>query len=326
MISTVNPNLDDIPQISKEMKLIENELMRVIEEGDESIRGILKDFFAGGKRLRPKLVLLSGLCFSPVNTKMIYSAVAAELIHTASLIHDDVIDRSDYRRNRPTINYVYGNHTAVLAGDYIFAKAFEVLCRQNLNRCMGYLVEAIQEMCTGEIIQARESPDLTVDEDRYFRTIEKKTASLIAACCKSGADCGKADEVQIEKMGLFGLYLGYAFQIVDDILDITGDTSEMGKPVAHDLEEGKITLPYIYFLRDRVWEAKYRYTLMERNLATDMKYQIIRDLKHSGAITKAYAKAEECVKKAKEILNELPDSIYKQILADLSEKVMLRKR
>ncbi|MGH2331575.1 polyprenyl synthetase family protein [Thermoanaerobacter mathranii] len=326
MISVVNPNIEDIPQISKEMKLIERELMRIIEESDEPVRGILRDFFAGGKRLRPKLVLLTGLCFSPANKEMIYSAVAAELIHTASLIHDDVIDRSDYRRNRPTINYVYGNHTAVLAGDFVFAKAFEMLCRYNLNRCMSYLVNAIQEMCTGEIMQARENPDKTVDEGHYFRTIEKKTASLIAACCKSGADCGKAGEVQIEKMGLFGLYLGYAFQIVDDILDVTGDTREMGKPAAHDLEEGKITLPYIYLLQDNVLGAKYRDILMDRKLAVGMKGQIIRDLKQSGAIAKTYAKAEECVKKAREILVELPDSIYKEILIDLSGKVIKRNR
>lgn len=326
MISVVNPNIEDIPQISREMKLIERELMRVIEESDEPVRGILRDFFAGGKRLRPKLVLLTGLCFSPINKEMIYSAAAAELIHTASLIHDDVIDRSDYRRNRPTINYVYGNHTAVLAGDFLFAKAFELLCRYNLNRCMGYLIDAIREMCQGEIMQAVENPNKKADENYYFKIIEKKTASLISACCKTGAECGKAKEEDIRKIGLYGLYLGYAFQIVDDILDVIGDATEIGKPIGHDIEEGKITLPYIYFLQDRTFGAKYREVLTNKSRIAVVKSELLCDIKKSDAISKTYAKAEEFAKKAREILKEFPDSIYKKILVELSFKVLKRKR
>lgn len=306
------------------MKLVERELMRTIAQCHEPVSSILKDIFTGGKRLRPKLVLLSGLCFSPVNSDMIYSAVATELIHTASLIHDDVIDEAHYRRNRPTINHIHGNQVAVLAGDYAFAKAFEVLSVHNLHRCKDYFVAAIQEMCHGEVMQAVENP--SIDEKYYFKIIEKKTASLISACCKAGAVCGKASEEDVEKMGLYGLYLGCAFQIVDDLLDVIGDEVEVGKPVGHDLEEGKVTLPYIYFLRESPLGSKYRPFLNDRYRLLKVKSQLISDLKKSEAVSITYAKAEEFSKKARDILSELPDSVYKKLLVELSFEVVKRKK
>ncbi|SHM35790.1 heptaprenyl diphosphate synthase [Caldanaerovirga acetigignens] len=306
------------------MILVERELMRIISQCKEPLSTILKNMFTGGKRLRPKLVLLSGLCFSPVNLDMIYSAVATELIHTASLIHDDVIDESCFRRNQPTINYIHGNHIAVLAGDYAFAKAFEVLSVHNLHRCKDYFVAAIQEMCHGEVMQAVDN--LSIDEKYYFKIIEKKTASLISACCKAGAVCGKASEKDVEKMGLYGLYLGCAFQIVDDLLDVIGDEVEVGKPVGHDLEEGKVSLPYIYFLRESPLGSKYHPFLNDRYRLLKVKSQLISDLKKSEAVNISYAKAEEFSKKARDILSELPESVYKKLLVELSFEVVKRKK
>lgn len=306
------------------MKLVERELMRIILQCNEPLSSILKNMFTGGKRLRPKLVLLSGLCFSPVNPDMIYSAVATELIHTASLIHDDVIDESCFRRNQPTINYIHGNHIAVLAGDYVFAKAFEVLSVHNLHRCKDYFVAAIQEMCHGEVMQAVDN--LFIDEEYYFKIIEKKTASLISACCKAGAVCGKASEEDVEKMGLYGLYLGCAFQIVDDLLDVIGEELEVGKPVGHDLDEGKLTLPYIYFFIKSPRSSKYRPLLKDKQLLLKVKSQLLSDLKKSEAINISYAKAEEFSKKARDVLNELPNSVYKNLLLELSFEVVKRKK
>ncbi|MFO7152359.1 MAG: polyprenyl synthetase family protein [Bacillota bacterium] len=314
----------DSDLIAEEIKLVERELMGIIEQCNEPFGSMLKNMFSGGKRLRPKLVLLSGLCFSSANSEMIYSAVAAELIHTASLIHDDIIDESYFRRNQPTINYIHGNHIAVLAGDFAFAKAFEILSVHNLHRCNHYFVSAIQEMCQGEVMQAVGDPLL--EENHYFEIIEKKTASLMWACCKAGAVCGKAGEEYVEKMGLYGRYLGCAFQIVDDLLDVIGDKVEVGKPVGHDLEEGKITLPYIYFFRESPLSSKYRPILKDKHLLSKVKSQIIADLKRSEAISKTYAKAEEFSQKARDALKELPESVYKKFLIELSFEVVNRKK
>jgi heptaprenyl diphosphate synthase len=322
--SVINPAFEDIPQIAAEMKSVEYELIRIIGESEDLIRQLLTDLFCSGKRLRPKLVLLSGLCFSHANEKMLYSAVAAELIHTASLIHDDIIDRAHYRRNKYTINFICGNHTAVLAGDFLFARAFEILSKKNLIKSMEYLVKAIQDMCTGEIIQANDLFNTNVSEKEYFDKINRKTASLISACCKAGAESGGAPETDVELLGLFGRYVGYAFQIMDDILDVTGDKKEMGKPVAHDIEEGNITLPFIYLLQEERYSIKYLDVLCDKNLIAGAKDEIIQELHKSGSLTKAYNMAVFFVNKAKEVIEPIPDSVYKDILLALSDEVIKR--
>lgn len=310
--------------LSREMTSIEEKLKDIVSDSDIFIRDKLADLFYSGKRLRPKLVILSGLCFSPINDKMIYSAVASELIHTASLVHDDIIDRSDYRRNRPTINYVSGNHIAVLAGDFLFAKAFEIMSKNNLMRSMEYLVIAIQDMCTGEILQAHDLFNIKITEESYFEKTRRKTASLISASCMAGAQSGGANGLSVERFGLFGRFLGFAFQIADDILDFTGNKKDMGKPVAHDLEEGNITLPIIYLLQDPKYKEKYEGIINNKTAIHNIKSEIINDLKTSGALAKAHKKAEEFAFQAKDVLKPLPDSGYKNVLIALCEKVVNR--
>lgn len=320
-----NPAIQNIHLISNEMSTIENELINIISESDEFIRDKLESLFYAGKRLRPKLVVLSGLCFAPLNEDMIYAAIAAELIHTASLVHDDIIDRSDYRRNRPTINYVLGNHVAVLAGDFLFGKAFEILSKnKNLIKSMEYLVVAIQEMCTGEILQARDLFNVKVTEEDYMDKTFRKTGSLLAACCRAGAQNGGADKKIIEYCGTFGRLLGLAFQITDDLLDFTGSKREMGKPVANDLEEGNFTLPIIYLLQEPKYKSKYETYLKNKENIVEIKPQLLRDLKNSDALERTYEKAKFFASCAIEVLDLVPNSVYKDTLLSLSEKVVTR--
>lgn len=310
--------------ISKEMITIENKLLDIIAESDEFVRNKIESLFYSGKRLRPKLVVLSGLCFSSLNENIINTAVAAELIHTASLVHDDIIDRSDYRRNMPTINYTCGNHVAVLAGDFLFAKAFEILSKNNLTKSMEYMVVAIQEMCTGEMLQARDLFNVYTTKENYIDKASKKTGALLSACCKAGAQNGGAKREMVECFGAFGRFLGLAFQITDDILDFIGNKGEMGKPVAKDLDEGIFTLPIIYLLQDPKYQSKYKTYLKTAETIKDIKHQLLTDLRNSDVLEKTYEKANFFICNAIEILNLIPNSIYKDTLLSLSKKVVSR--
>lgn len=312
---------EDMSIISRELEIVEKELENIAEGSDKFIQGKLKNLFCSGKRLRPKLVLLSGLCFSSINDAMINTAIAAELIHTASLVHDDIIDKSDYRRNMPTINSVCGNHIAVLAGDFLFAKAFEILSENHLIEGMRYLVIAIQQMCNGEVLQAENLFNIHINEATYFEKTRYKTASLLSACCMAGAQSGGASAKIIKKFGIYGHNLGIAFQIIDDILDFVGDKKIIGKPIAHDLEEGNITLPIIYLLEDYNYVLKYEKFLKDSLKIKHIKTDIIQDLKKSNALEKAYEKALLFTFKAAEALDSLPDLPYKNLLIEITKRI-----
>ncbi|MDI6601990.1 MAG: polyprenyl synthetase family protein [Thermoanaerobacteraceae bacterium] len=323
----INNDIKDthsVLQITQGMTAVEEELIHIINQSDIIVRDMIKNLFNAGKRIRPRLVLLSGMCFNELNKKMIYSAVSAELIHTASLVHDDIIDMSDFRRNSPTINYVYGNHTAVLAGDFLFAHAFEALSSYNLTRSMSYLVKAIQEMCVGEIMQVHRRFDTSTTERDYIDYIGMKTASLISACCKAGAENAGADNESIELMGYFGYNIGCAFQIIDDILDITGNRKELGKPAAHDIIEGDISLPFIYLFEDKKYANKYGDVLLNRQVNSHVRESIIHDVQNSDAILKSRHKAEEFVNQAIRALLSLPHTIYRDILVEMSIDIIGR--
>jgi Polyprenyl synthetase. len=250
---------------------------------------------------------------------MVYTAVASELIHTASLIHDDIIDGSDYRRNKPTINYTYGNYVAVLAGDFLFAKAFEILSNHYLTKCTLYFVKAIHEMCSGEILQSNRRFDISITEHEYILNISKKTASLISACCMAGAENAGEDDYVITLMGLFGYYMGCAFQIIDDILDITGNQEELGKPAAHDLTEGNISLPFIYLFEETRYKDRYKDVLNKKQIDREAKEDMIHDVLNSDSLLRAKNKAREYVDKAIESLCKVPQqNVYKELLIKMS--------
>lgn len=318
----------DLSKLS-ETEIVELELFNVLSDSKGLIREMCSHLMkAGGKRVRPLLVLYSGLLFSDMSPELLRVATAAELIHMASLVHDDIIDNSSLRRNKPSINKVWGNHFAVLCGDYLFAKAFEILSDSRLLRSMGYMVNAIQNMCYSEIKQAcsRFKTDISIEE--YYELISGKTAVFLECCCKSGAFIGGANELQIKIIAEYGLNLGLAFQIIDDILDFCGDVKIMGKPRGEDLRQGNITLPLILLFKNKKYEHVYEKIfegLINEESPSELTIENLASvLKESGAINEGYRIASSHIDKAKQSLRLLPDSRHMELLLKLADMLQTR--
>lgn len=211
---------------------------------------------AGGKRLRPLLVILCSGIDDPSCRPLIDVAAAAELIHTASLIHDDIIDRSGSRRSVPTLNRLHGSHTAVLTGDFLFAFAFGLLTRSRRPESLALMTDAVQAMCQAEIEQRESLFQFSLTESMYLHRIEQKTAVLLAACCGAGALAGGLEPGAVASLASYGRNLGLSFQITDDLLDFTGDSAALGKPAGSDLAQGILTLPVIYLLQDLLQDGR----------------------------------------------------------------------
>lgn len=316
------PVLKQLP----EMLEVETELRKVLQRAKgmihETCTGLLN---AGGKRIRPLLTICSSLCFGPVNDTAIQAAVAAELIHMASLVHDDVIDKAELRRGKATANHKYGNGTAVLTGDYIFAEAFRILSTNHMLECMEYLVEAIQAMCDGEVNQAQQLFSTNTSAEDYFGRIAKKTGILLAASCKCGAVSAGAAAAGVDDLGEYGLNLGYAFQIIDDILDFTGSPDKLGKPVGTDIKSGNVTLPVILLMDNPVYGDWIKEVLRTKVISPEGIISIREALVRAGSIEKAYNLAKDCIAKAKAALERIPDSPYRHILFNLTDEVILRQ-
>ncbi len=310
---------------SEDILTINEELIKILHSG----HGIIDEMCSrlidgGGKRLRPLLVLYSGLLFSGPREMLLQAAAAMELVHMASLVHDDIIDESDFRRNQPSINKLWGDKSAVLGGDFLFAKAFGVLTENQLFRNLGLTVEAIQEMCQGEITQAQARFNLDLGVDHYFKRIAQKTAVLLRCSCQSGAIIAGAGEIQIEKIGAYGLKLGVAFQIVDDILDFYGDSQVMGKPKHEDLVQGNITLPILFLLNHPEHGPWIKDLIERRNFQAAELERVDLMLVESGIIQKSFAIATAYIEEAKQSLGGLPENGYRDFLMEKAEQ--LKKR
>ena len=309
-----------------ELLFVEDQLQIVLEKADGSIKQTCISLLqSGGKRIRPLLTLYSGMCFAPLNPAMIQAAVAAELIHMASLIHDDVIDQSATRRGKPTVNSLYGNHAAILTGDYLFAEAFNILSTHHLLKSMTYLVEAIQAMCHGEVNQANEQFSILGGKEHYFDRIANKTGILLAACCQSGAYIAGADSEKVLLMRDYGLNVGYAYQITDDILDISGNSDSLGKPVGADIINGNVTLPLLYLLEDPIYGNWLKELLSIRKLSSQGAQSITEALICTGSLKKAQTTAIQCLDHAKACLDAIPLSPYKSILLELADSILCRR-
>ncbi len=310
----------------REIEMVEQELVNSTASLSGQVEEICTHIInSGGKRIRPLLVLYSGMCFGPLSHLLVKTAAAAELIHLASLVHDDIIDNSALRHSSTTLNYTYGNHISVLAGDYLFAKAFEILCSNRLHREMKFLVHAIENMCEGEILQNLDIKEPSYDLQDYMKRIEKKTARLISACCKAGASISDAGDTYTDIMELYGLKLGYAFQIIDDILDLRGTPEKLGKPVFSDLMQGNITLPILILLETDNRFLPHINGLKDNSLPTEkLQSIIVTGLHETGALDKAYTIAQQYCQEAKAYLQGIPESHYRQFLSSLPDLVIAR--
>ena len=280
-----------------------------------------------GKQLRPTLLLLIAGAFGKASGKAVRAALAVETLHITTLIHDDVVDESLLRRGKQTLNSIWGNKLAVLAGDYLYAKALNILVDIEDNEILKTISRVAQEMGEGELLQQENAREYNLTEEKYYEVIRKKTAVLFSACCKIGAIVGKAEEDEKQKMYEFGQCLGIAFQIQDDILDYSKSLNT-GKVYGNDIREQKITLPLIYGLRNAdsnqrefVEKIYHKETISQDEI--DIVIDTITDL---GGIEQCKKAINYHIDKAYTLLHDLPNNECKQALLLLVKDITTREK
>jgi octaprenyl-diphosphate synthase len=283
---------------------------------------------SGGKRLRPALLLLCARFSGGAGKTAIQLGAVVEMIHAATLVHDDVIDVAQTRRGRPSANVQWGNHTCVLAGDWLYMQAFHVALRERNFHILDLLIGLTQMMVEGELIQLERIGRIDISEADCMEVADRKTACLFSACAKLGAVSGGADTAAEEKLGEFAWNLGMAFQLIDDMLDFTSREQTLGKPVGGDLKEGKVTLPLIYALENAsAGERK----LIERVLR-DRSYDaapfagIYSIIERCRGIHRTRERAQQFADRARQLVGEFPDSPCQRALCTLTELVTERDR
>lgn len=280
---------------------------------------------ATGKHIRPLLVLLSAKACGEVTESSINAAVFLELLHTATLIHDDVIDETKQRRGVPSLNALFDNRVSVLVGDYILSTALIRSIQTGNLRIIGIVSDLGRDLSEGEIKQMETADESILDEQCYMQVIYKKTATLLAACASIGAISAGADDERVALMRDFGAQLGYAFQIKDDIFDYFKG-QQIGKPTGNDIREGKVTLPLLFALRKGGREAdELRRIILAKDFTDEHIERLIAFAKAQGGIEYAEKKMEEFQQKAVGLLVQLPDTPAKQSLKILSEYIISRK-
>lgn len=280
---------------------------------------------AKGKRMRPGLVLLSGSLGDYNLNKLVPLGAAIELLHTASLVHDDVVDGAMSRRGRPTANAVFDNALTVLLGDYMFANAAEMVTRTGSLAVTRLFALALMKMTSGELDQDAAAFDVGKDVQQYLWRIGGKTAALFANATEGGAMLGNCDERTVEAMRTYGYSLGMAFQIVDDVLDFNGDEALMGKPVGSDLLEGTITLPGLLHLERYPQDNPIkRFILAKRDRDARLR-EALDAVANSEVLDASLGIARDYVKRANDAVDFLPDSETKRCMVDLGEYVLSRK-
>ncbi|MHB1127792.1 MAG: polyprenyl synthetase family protein [Bacillota bacterium] len=324
-MSTTQTSSDQLGQGIPYLHEVEKRLEEVAGSSGTAMQQLASHLLlAGGKRLRPALVILTSTFGSADPRELVEVAVASELIHVASLIHDDIIDESNERRGRPSVNARWGNHAAVLTGDYLFATAFNILSNCRQTRIIELATEAIRLMCEGEIEQAAQAHNCDLTEEDYLGRVSKKTGSLISACCRAGAVlCGLSD-AEVQKAGEFGLHLGCSFQIVDDVMDLASSPAVLGKPAGADLAKGILTLPVLYLLQDATHGPTVRQMISRRDYTPDTFAYIREGLHQAGALTYAFGRAQALSDQAKASLDTLPQAPVKEILNSFTDMMLKR--
>lgn len=268
-----------------------------------------------GKMMRPMLTLLSARLFGDVNDKVLSAACTFEFFHTASLLHDDVVDESDQRRGQKSMNYAYSNQIAVLVGDYLLALSLKNAAKSGLIRIIDILSTTSQDLADGELVQLDNISNLGFSYDVYYHIIKNKTAALFAACAESGAYAAGATEEQCELLKKFGETIGICFQIRDDIFDYNDDKS-IGKPTGNDMKEGKLTLPVLYALNttNNPEMMDIAHKVRSGEVTSEEVKSLVEFTKSNGGIAYAERMMSEFGQKAKDLLNGYPDSDIKQSL------------
>ncbi|HLS08284.1 heptaprenyl diphosphate synthase component II [Lentibacillus sp.] len=313
--------------LKRELDLIEHALTEAIQSDHDVLReSSTKLLQAGGKRIRPVFVLLCGQLghydFERVKTV----AVSLELIHMASLVHDDVIDDAPLRRGKPTIKQLYGNRVAMYTGDFILARALENITNLSDPAAHRVLSNTMVQLSSGEIEQIRDKYNWEQNLRDYFRRIKRKTALLIATSCKLGAIAADAPAEYAKKLFRYGYYIGMSYQIIDDILDFTATETELGKPAGNDLLQGNVTLPVLFAMEDKTFNKLLNDTFSDPDDATaiDMK-PLVAKLKETDAIPKSYRVSDQYLQKALNELEVIPDHKAKRTLQSIANYIGKRR-
>jgi octaprenyl-diphosphate synthase len=283
---------------------------------------------SGGKRLRPALLLLSARFAGGGGKTAIQLGAVVEMLHAATLVHDDVIDVAQTRRGRPSANVQWGNHTCVLAGDWLYMQAFQVALRERNFHVLDLLIGLTQMMVEGELIQLDRIGRIAITEADCMELVDRKTACLFSACAKLGSVAAGADTQAEEKLGEFAWNLGMAFQLIDDMLDFISRESTLGKPVGGDLKEGKVTLPLVYAL-ERASESERRMVetvLRNRNYEKVPFADILAMVERHGGVQRSRERAQQFTDRARQIVAEFPENPYQRALFTLTDLVTERDR
>ncbi|HEY2432496.1 MAG TPA: polyprenyl synthetase family protein [Vicinamibacterales bacterium] len=316
------PIRDDLDRVEQEFERRIQSRVALIPEMGKYIQK------SGGKRVRPAVLLMAARLSGYTGDKAVLNASVVEFIHTATLVHDDIIDGADVRRGRLAVHSRWGNDITVLLGDYLYIKSMAMALTQDSLDIVRLLCDVTLRMIEGELYQLTKTGDVDITEDEHFEIIRRKTAYLFGGCAEIGGLLGGVSKERQHALREFGFNLGVAFQVVDDLLDYTAEESALGKPVGGDLREGKVTLPIIY-LRERGGEEAgrlIRSVVSERAVSKEQWRQIIALLREHRTPDLAYAKATEYAGRAKASLEIFPPSRERDALTALADYVLSRDR
>jgi octaprenyl-diphosphate synthase len=315
--------------IQSEMDAVEGEFEKQARSNIQLITRIGQYLYrTGGKRVRPALLILSAKIFGEeVNASVIQMAMVMEFLHTATLVHDDVIDGAEMRRGRQAVSAQWGNETAVLMGDWLYMSAFETALQQRNLAILDALTDATRKMTEGELIQLALAGNMRITEDQHLEIVARKTGYLFSASCRVGGILRGANDEERRALGDYGLYLGIAFQLVDDLLDFISDSTKLGKPVLSDLREGKVTLPLIRLLRKQPqFSSLVRAAMEEPAGETILAKQVLALLDEYGELDRAREEAYAYAARAQEALTIFPDNRYRRALNEIAQFIVERDR
>ncbi|MBN2664723.1 MAG: polyprenyl synthetase family protein [Bacteroidales bacterium] len=325
----MNVNINKIKEpVEEELLEFKNFFNNILKTDNKLLNIVLQYIIRNkGKELRPILVFLSAKLVNHVTEATFVAASMVELMHTATLIHDDVVDNSQLRRSNFSIKALWKSKLAVLVGDYMLAQGLKLSVKTKSFNILEIVSTAVQEMAEGELMQIEKARKLNITEDIYFEIIRKKTASLLIASAKAGAASVNASEDQLNSIENFALNLGVAFQIKDDLFDYSS-TTNIGKPEANDLQESKLTLPLLYSLnRANKTDRKKIFKILGKKVKTFNEIKIVQNfVKQSGGIDYAKSVLEDYSKQAIDELQTFDDSMAKKSLIELVGYVVLRKK
>lgn len=314
--------------VRDDLALVEDELARQTDTAFPAVSEVAAYLLGGGgKRLRPALLLLSANYAGRKDASAIRLAAVVELLHSATLIHDDVIDSAGTRRGRPSANARWGNHRSVLTGDWLYMQSFQMALEERNFHILDILIDLTQKMVEGELIQLEKIGRIDITQEDALRLATYKTACLFSGCARLGAVLGRLEDEEERALAEYGRNAGLAFQLVDDLLDFTASAQQLGKPVLSDLKEGKVTLPLIYAMENGHREARelVARVLAEKEFDSVRPETIVSLVHDSGALDRARCLAQDYAQRAKACLNGHRDSDYARALATLPDFILDRE-